>query len=576
MVEIRLEGMLYLPASDSNLPHVTPAMVLDCLEGYDVLTPLPEGRRIFRWFAAFSSNAEEFPVLLTLPDASVLFACDSRNALAFLAQRPSAFALVLLEPDDALEPFEPYLDRVVVIAKDERSSSLAFALQSFFIKILLWENDLEHIVLREGSMTEMLDASTSILKNFVFVSDANFNVMARTTTVDPPDDLHRDIIKNGCLTSRIIAEPRFRLPEKTFYTREASDITPFDRVSYPVHINHSYFGSISMACNAWPDTEGLRDLFRTLARYMTPLCERLWSKQAALNLPSYFFFIKLIEGEPVEQDYLEAQMEMANLEAMGHFKLIMLDVDGDVEPDRATVVSRAATGLNGGDAYVFPYREKLLVLCYDQALDGRLSHRFTAEDLMGRIYEPYGVVAAVSSVFTRLADLDLAYRQTLIALELAGAVDREQFPDGLERAGGVYLFEDALLYYLVDPSLRDRRFMEFIFENSLVSLLYQEDVRNGTNHTALLWFYLQTERNATAVANQLHMHRNTVLYHIEKIEKRFDFDLASKTARDWLLLSFKQFFLKMSDSSLAGIFGAAQATEAPAGAGSTGAEGASC
>jgi len=247
MVEIRLEDMLYLPASDSNLPHVTPAMVLDCLEGYDVLTPLPEGRRIFRWFAAFSSNAEEFPVLLTLPDASVLFACDSRNALAFLAQRPSAFALVLLEPDDALEHFEPYLDRVVVIAKDERSSSLAFALQSFFIKILLWENDLEHIVLREGSMTEMLDASASILKNFVFVSDANFNVVARTTTVDPPDDLHRDIIKNGCLTSRIIAEPRFRLPEKTFYTREASDITPFDRVSYPVHINHSYFGSISMA-----------------------------------------------------------------------------------------------------------------------------------------------------------------------------------------------------------------------------------------------------------------------------------------------------------------------------------------
>ena len=67
-----------------------------------------------------------------------------------------------------------------------------------------------------------------------------------------------------------------------------------------------------------------------------------------------------------------------------------------------------------------------------------------------------------------------------------------------------------------------------------------------------------------------------MLYHIEKIEKRFDFDLASKTARDWLLLSFKQFFLKMSDSSLAGIFGAAQATEAPAGAGSTGAEGVSC
>lgn len=576
MVEIRLEDMLYLPASDSNLPHVTPAMVLDCLEGYRILTPLPEGRRVFRWFAAFSADVADFPALPALPDASVLFACDGRNALPFLEQRPSAFVLVLADEGASLEPFEPYLDRVMVIAKDERSASLAFLLQSFFIKILLWENDLEHIVLREGTITEMLDASTSILRNFIFVSDANFNVVARTQHIDPPDDLHRGIVKNGCLTSRIIAEPRFRLPEKTFYTREASDLTPFDRVSYPVHINHSYFGSVSMACNAAPDTEGLRDLFRTMMRYMMPLCERLWSKQAALNLPSYFFFIKLIEGEPMERDYMQAQMEMANLQAMGHFKLIMVDVDGDVEPDRATVVSRAASGLNSGDVYVFPYHEKLLVLCYDQALDGRLSHRSTAEDLMERIHGPFGVDCGVSSVFTDLADLDLAYRQTRIALGLAAAVDHEQFAEGDGRSRGVYLFEDALLYYLVDPSLRDRRFMEFIFENSLVSLLYQEDVRNGTTHTALLWFYLQTERNATAVANRLHMHRNTVLYHIEKIEKRFDFDLASKTARDWLLLSFKQFFLKMSDSSLAGIFGAAQATEAPAGAGSTGAEGASC
>lgn len=555
MVEIQLEDMLYLPTSDSNLPHVTPAMVMDALQGYDVLTPLPEGRRIFRWFAVFSSDAGGFPVLPNLPDASVLFACDSRNALEFLAERPSAFTLVLMEEGQEMAPFEPYLDRVLLIAKDGRALSLAFLLQSFFIKILLWENDLEHIVLKEGSLTEMLDASASIIRNFIFVSDANFNVVARTSVIEPPDDLHRGIIKNGCLTSRIIAEPRFRLPEKTFYTREASDITPFDRVSYPVHINHSYFGSISMTCNAMADTEGLRDLFRTLVRYMTPLCERLWSKQASMNLPSYFFFIKLIEREPMESDYIKAQLEMANLEPLGHFKLIMLKVDGNVDPDHATVVSRAATGLNGGDVYVFPYHEHVLALCYDQAIDGRLSHRVTAEDLIERIYEPYGVVSGVSSVFTDPTDLDLAYRQTLIALGLADAVDGEQFDEGPCHGEGVYLFEDALLYYLVDPSIRDRRFMEFIFENSLVSILYQEDCENGTNYTALLWFYLQTERNATAVANRLHMHRNTVLYHIDKIEKRFDFDLSSKTARDWLLLSFKQFFLKMSDRSVKDIFG---------------------
>ena len=227
-----------------------------------------------------------------------------------------------------------------------------------------------------------------------------------------------------------------------------------------------------------------------------------------------------------------------------------------MEPDRATIVARAASSLNNGDVYAFPYRDHLLVVCYDQAIDGRLSHRSSVEELVEKVYEPYGVSTGVSSVFKDLTDLDLAYRQTRIALGLAAAVEHEHAADESRRKG-VYLFEDALLYYLADPTGKDRRFLDFIYANSLVSVLYSEDIENGTSYTALLWAYLQTERNATAVANRLHMHRNTVLYHIEKIEKRFDFDLSSKSARDWLLLNFKQFFLKMSDRSLEDVFGAA-------------------
>ena len=72
-----------------------------------------------------------------------------------------------------------------------------------------------------------------MMGNFIFVSDNDFNVIAQTSLVDPPDDLHRGIIEKGCLTQRTIDEKRFRLPEETFYTRKASELTPYDRGSYP-------------------------------------------------------------------------------------------------------------------------------------------------------------------------------------------------------------------------------------------------------------------------------------------------------------------------------------------------------
>ena len=59
------------------------------------------------------------------------------------------------------------------------------------------------------------------------------------------------------------------------------------------------------------------------------------------------------------------------------------------------------------------------------------------------------------------------------------------------------------------------------------------------------------------MASRLHLHRNTVLYHIEKIQRRFDFDLALPGARERMLLDFKAFFLtEGSDSVERAIVGA--------------------
>lgn len=559
-VELPLTDLLLnAPADGSALPHVTPAMLADAFaeQGVALGGNAPE-RRVLRWFMPLSriesSYLEEPPV----PMNQLLLAADPADIPSLLERFPGSYAITQVSDDAELEPLRPYERRLLALRRIGPPSHLLLHLQTFFLRMLLWENDLDRIVLRQGSLTDLLDASAPFIGNFIFMSDNDFNVIARTSTIDPPDDLHRGIIENGCLTPGTIAEKRFRLPERTFYTRTASDLTPFDRVSFPIHLHHTYFGSISMACNVAPDTEGLRDLFRVLIRYVTRVCERIWTRQTACDTPSYFFFAKLLRHEAMTAAYLSTQMEANRLPTKGHYKAIVFDVDPSIDPDLAYQVIRAASSFNEGHVKCFPHEHNVVALCHRPAADGALSHRSTLDEANGKVYEPYGVESGVSSVFFDLTDFDLAFRQAQIALGFRGAIAREVSFDDEEMPSGVYLFEEALLYYLVDPLGKDERFIRFAFSASIVNVLWEEDQQNGTNYLALLWFYLQSERNATATANRLHMHRNTVLYHIEKIQKRFDFNLGFKVVRDWLLVNFKAFFSTQSSESLGSILGSGE------------------
>lgn len=443
---------------------------------------------------------------------------------------------------------------MIVIRQQSRFAYFIFKLQSYFTQLLIWQNELDRIVACHGTLTEMLDASTTVINNFMFVSDNSFNVIARTTTIEPPDDLHRRIIETGCLTPQMIEEKRQRLPEKTTYIKPPSDITPHARLSRPLHVSHTYFGSLSMSCNATPLTDGLQDLFSILEKRIMPLCESLWRARMRLDMPHYFFFSKLLEHSSVADEYVKNQMSLVGIDDNTEYKLIAMEVDGETETERAALAVRAASGINQGGVFCFPYQNMTLVLCHTTPSDNKLSHVKTIQELRQRIYEPLGIVSGVSEVFTGITNLDLAYQQTKIALGLKNTIASEQFASEQEQPKGVYLFGDALMYYLVDPSDKDERFMRFCFSHTILQKIYEEDQENGTNCLALFWFYLYYGRNATAVAQRLHMHRNTVLYHIEKIQKRFDFDLSWRTARDRMMLDFKVFFLTMSHASIEKLF----------------------
>ena len=548
------DDVFLAPAQGGSLATVTLPMLEDFLSDCEVVHRPPAARRTFRWFAAVSHEQVASTAPSDLDDARLLFVCRLGMAGTLLRDRPRAFALALADGGEHVGPaLADVADRLLVIRQQDRFSYFIFLVQSYFMRLLLWEGELDRIALRHGTLAEALDASAPVMRNFMFVTDNEFNLVARTSAIEPPDALHRCLVETGCLSPQMIAEKRFHLPEKAFYEKEPSAITPYARLSHPLYLSHTYFGSLSMSCHVAPLTEGLKDLFCILIRHVMPLCEQQWRSQVKLNIPHYFFFEKLLEHEPVSCEYVDTQLEMAGLAADAQYKLVVLEVDEGADPEKAGRAVRAAGRLNGGDVHCFAYRAEVLALCYAPPSDCRLAHRRTLDELEEHVSGPLGIDCGVSEIFEGIENLDLAYRQAKIALGLRQTI-RLQLSAAEDADRGAYLFGDALMYFLVDPAEKDERFMRFCFSHTVVEKIHAEDVANNTNYLALFWHYLNSGRNATAVASRLHLHRNTVLYHIEKIQRRFDFDLALPGARERMLLDFKAFFLTKGSESVARIF----------------------
>ena len=60
----------------------------------------------------------------------------------------------------------------------------------------------------------------------------------------------------------------------------------------------------------------------------------------------------------------------------------------------------------------------------------------------------------------------------------------------------------------------------------------------------MVWVYLSHGRNATETAKRMHVHRNTVLYHLSRIEERFDISFDSPLLRSRIVLDYQRLLLE--------------------------------
>ncbi len=529
---------------------VSYVMLLDALEGSRVLH---RPRRCARRFSWLETVYDEDNLAARDSRPNTLFLCRVESARQLLERHPSCFC-VALAPDDAVPAWvseRNFGNRLVLVQQRERFARYDSLLRSLFVSNLIWENEMDRVVYAHGKLDRLIAVSERTLGNFVCITDTGHNLIACSRGIEPPQaegaDVYRALIEDGCYPPEEIAwiEESILPVSRTrsqLVEAPADERHPCPTLHYPVYIDGAYLFHVTMACSSGP-ADLLRDLFTKFMKRVLMLCTDFWKATVNLEAPWHRVFLGLINGEPMTDEYVQTQLAKTAVPRARQFRLLYVPFDSNMaQPVRAQVVE-AARGLCGGACYPFMLKDRLLVLLYTESDESSaLSGQSVWRELRATLYGTFGLQAGVSQAFRRIQDLEKAYREAFAAYSLRGPLKREY--DALlgEQAVPCLPFEHALKFYLLTEG-HDDDLVAFAFEDCILSRIIEEDRESGTSIAQMVWVYLSHGRNATETAKLMHVHRNTVLYHLSRIEERFDISFDSPLLRSRMVLDYQRLLL---------------------------------
>lgn len=530
-----------LKMPEANLPNVTFGMVVDFLGKNKVIYGPASSKRVFRWLKV--NGAKGFEPSEDIRVGQLLHVCRIEHAQPLLKENPEAFVCASTHADTVPNWARSYEGRFMLVKHEDAFLYFCFLIMKLFTDALLLRSQLDHAVRDECTLQALLVAAQPAINADLACVDASGYELARAnrprlsntgaprkekpaleTDADDPQKAHANNLRGADAGT----------------PHEANAPTTTKR---EILAEGLPFATMIMTTEDEPSA-GQVDLFELACDHAQELCRTLWDEQSHIFCPHRQLLVDLIEGR--SQDKLsneEAKAQMRLTDAV-QFKLIILSQDDTRRMSFANVASRAKL-INRKRCHVFAYHGSICALCHAGEGDKLLSHQRTLADVRKHLGK-LGVTAVSSQIFESLLDLDLAYEQAEIARGVRPLIMKEEGATSAEGKHDVVPFEVCLIYYLIGEGKKNERLLNFTFSHTLMQKLSMEDAANGTDYLDMFWHYLLSERNATAVAERLHVHRNTVLYRMNKIQERFDLDLADPDVREKMIIDFKMFFLLQS------------------------------
>lgn len=502
--------------------EITMQMLMDVTELKTIV--FPEGRNpVIR-------NVELFIPGSTRPQPAVLYVAQLSDAMQALSEDELIFICPKVE--DML--FRIHSRNVInFVYEDEDLRSILNRVLAAFSRLSRWMIELQHSVILNAGVQELFDISEDIIGTSITIMDSTYKLLAYTHHYVPDDEPNVYLIEHGYHSeqTRKNFEKFNRFSEENY---KQDVVVSHDRyisryITVKKYFKHHNRVSLHLVliCSHKDVTEGLLDMFRALSE-----CIDVYARNGYPYTGKYSAFDALLHDlldNGLSHEELTLRAEKAEVPFSGLFDLYKIDQREGARQSISYLALLMSHQIP--QARVSFYRNSIIILNIyrnDSEIDYRFGENIRlinsmAHDFIGAI--------GISAPFRCVDGLHCAYMQA------DAAIDTRRL--GMTRNTGsrILRFEDCYVQHMLMSALSEHGAVYCnVSAEQIIGRLLEYEKEKSYSYVEFLRVYLLHERRSTEVGSILHLHRNTVIYHKERLEALLNVDLDDPELRVKLLI----------------------------------------
>lgn len=383
-----------------------------------------------------------------------------------------------------------------------------------------WSDGLEDDIAEGCTLQQLVESSQEVLGFPIAVFDSGHLFIAHSTnyprgSLDEQWDI---LLETRSLSLDVLKKLKKHLHASKFsHGVTRLDFPFFDTASYQRMLFHdnNVIGRIILLEAGGEISLGKQQLLNTFGDIMEHWMQQSRENQVLREEAS--LFRDLLDDQPVSHKELTYKLHMVGWEPEHAKQLASLHIPADSADLTYPILYRMEHAFES--SYVFLHRQSIYVL---------INLEFTPvgqlQQMMQDILASNHMYCAFSYPFTDIFAVPLFAQQCTLTLQFCP-----------KEAGCIYYCEDYALDYIhsilhthVSPSVIHPAW----------AILRENDEKYGNDLCTTLYIYLRSNCNITETARILHLHRNSLMYRMNKIRALANVELDDGDVREYLLLSY--------------------------------------
>ncbi len=433
--------------------------------------------------------------------------------------------------------------RFVVLENSSISLAEVFnTVQSLFTDMREWHQNMHISLIQNNDVQELLDLSESMIGNPIVLVDLSFKLLAYTRHMKTDDEVYNGLILRGYHTRPVIE--RLTKNRQVDSIKKASvteiefpfpQMTCYQTMTKTFYMNGVPYAYLRMICSNHLPTKSLEERFNLLSESVEMYLHNHYSS-SSINKYMYEYVLAELIEKKIKSEDIEERLHCVGLRRDSEYQLVKVIFEDEENTSLSYVLEQLLIIFPESRPFIYG-NHIVMLMNYESKYQQAVARKNSQFERLRDFLDFYKAYCGVSTMFRSLPSICDAYVQTTAAIEIG----RELQQKGVEVIdtgdGRMFDYRDYYIYHLLTACAQQVQ-MESLCDGQLLAIK-EQDVQKHTEYAKLLYTYLINECRPSDTARTLHMHRNNVIYHVERLSKQLGVELDDPETRLRLLLSYK-------------------------------------